>query len=60
LVLSHVRKPSVIRIRIEGLHADELCGLIQSVIEQCDDDLNTGAMISVQEHRIRMRHLPIS
>lgn len=60
LALSHTRKPSVIRIRIEGLHAEELCILIQSVIEQCAEDLNTGAMISIQEHRIRVRHLPIS
>jgi predicted nuclease of predicted toxin-antitoxin system len=60
LALSHARKPSVIRIRIEGLHAEELCDLIQSIIEQCDEDLNTGAMISAQEHRIRVRHLPIS
>jgi predicted nuclease of predicted toxin-antitoxin system len=59
LALSRARKPSVIRIRIEGLHAEELCGLIQSVIEQCGEDLNAGAMISVQEHCIRVRHLPI-
>jgi len=51
--------PSVIRIRIEGLKAENYLPLIQMVIAQCDDDLKSGCVISVQETQIRLRHLPI-
>jgi predicted nuclease of predicted toxin-antitoxin system len=60
LALSSARKPSVIRIRIEGLNAEALSLLIQNVIEQCAGDLNKGAIVSVREHQIRVRRLPIS
>ena len=60
LALSQASKPSVIRIRIEGLRAEDLGKLLQDAIKQCEADLETGVMISVQENRIRVRRLPIS
>jgi predicted nuclease of predicted toxin-antitoxin system len=60
LALSQARKPSVIRIRVEGLRAEEFTELLQGVIQQCADDLESGAMISVQEFQVRVRRLPIS
>jgi predicted nuclease of predicted toxin-antitoxin system len=60
LARSQSSKPSVIRIRIEGLRAEELSQLIQQVAAKCCDDLESGAMISVQENRIRVRRLPVS
>jgi|ERR1017187_664759 predicted nuclease of predicted toxin-antitoxin system len=60
LALSQASKPSVIRIRIEGLRAEDLHELLQDVIRHCESDLKAGAMISVQENRIRVRRLPIS
>jgi predicted nuclease of predicted toxin-antitoxin system len=59
LALSQAHRPSVIRVRIEGLRAEEFCGLLERVVTQCRDDLEAGAMVSVQEHRLRIRHLPI-
>jgi predicted nuclease of predicted toxin-antitoxin system len=59
LALSQALGPSVIRIRIEGLKARELFELIQRVLSQCQQDLKIGALISVQENRLRIRHLPI-
>ena len=59
LVLNVESLPSVIRIRIEGLKAENYLPLIQMVIAQCDDDLKSGCVISVQETQIRLRHLPI-
>jgi predicted nuclease of predicted toxin-antitoxin system len=59
LALFHAKKPSVIRIRIEGLKAADLAQLLENVLHQCQDDLNLGAMVSVQENRIRIRTLPI-
>ena len=59
LAISNKNKPSVIRIRIEGLRADKLAGLIQSVIETASDEINSGAAISVTEKGIRVRKLPL-
>ena len=60
LALTQAREPSVIRIRIEGLRAEEFSGLLQKVLNQCADDLKAGAMISVSACQIRIRRLPVS
>ena len=60
LALTQARKPSVIRIRIEGLRAEEFSGLLQNVLNQCADDLKAGVMISVNDIQIRVRRLPVS
>ena len=59
LALSQSARPSVNRIRIEGLQAEELSELLLKVSQLCQTDLEAGAMISVQENRIRVRRLPI-
>lgn len=59
LALSGAAAPSVIRIRIEGLKADAVSQLLQSVIATCTDDLKSGAMVSITENRIRVRRLPL-
>jgi predicted nuclease of predicted toxin-antitoxin system len=60
LALAQARKPSVIRIRIEGLRAEAFSGLLQKVLTQCADDLESGAMVSVNDFHVRVRRLPIS
>ena len=60
LALTQAGKPSVIRIRIEGLRAKEFNGLLQKVLNQCADDLDAGAMISVNDFQIRVRRLPVA
>ena len=60
LALAQALKPSVIRIRIEGLRAEEFSELLQRVLKQCADDLNAGAMVSVNEFQIRVRRLPVA
>jgi len=52
-------RPSIIRIRIEGLCGRDLADLLKSVLASCETDLAKGAMVSVQENRIRVRMLPI-
>lgn len=59
LALSNAKGPSVIRIRIQGLRAEMLAELLQDVIHQSEVELQTGAMISVQENRVRIRRLPL-
>ena len=59
LALSHATGPSVIRIRIEGLYGEQAADLIQTVLERCSEDLERGAMVTVQLNRIRIRRLPV-
>jgi predicted nuclease of predicted toxin-antitoxin system len=60
LVFQGTKSPSVIRIRIEGLKAEETAELLKSIVKQCTEDLQHGAMISVQPHRIGIRRLPLN
>lgn len=59
LALSGARKPSVVRIRIEGLRAQKLASLIARVLADCRDKLDSGAVVSVTQTAIRVRRLPI-
>lgn len=59
LALSGSSEPSVIRIRIEGLRADDHARLVAEVLSACHADLARGAMISVTEQGIRVRQLPL-
>ena len=60
LALSGALGPSVIRIRIEGLKAEQLARLLARVLERCDEDLKSGAMITVTESGVRVRRLPLA
>lgn len=51
--------PSVIRIRIEGLQAEELADLLVRVLGGCSDDVKQGALVSATESAIRVRQLPL-
>jgi predicted nuclease of predicted toxin-antitoxin system len=59
LALSGAAGPSVIRFRIEGLRAEHLAGVLVDVLELCKDDLSHGAMVSITENGVRVRHLPL-
>lgn len=59
LALSRANGPSVIRVRIEGLKAEALSVLIQTVIAECGTELDAGAMVTVTVNRIRIHRLPM-
>jgi predicted nuclease of predicted toxin-antitoxin system len=59
LALSRAVTPSVIRIRIEGLRGEALAALLQTVLDQCSEELVQGALVTVQQARIRVRRLPL-
>jgi predicted nuclease of predicted toxin-antitoxin system len=58
LALTGATTPSAIRIRIEGLQAQQVAELLIVVINQCRADLEVGAVVTVQPNRIRVRRLP--
>jgi len=59
LALSRATSPSVIRLRVEGLRAVPLADLLESVLKKCGDDLASGAAVTVQLRRLRVRRLPL-
>jgi predicted nuclease of predicted toxin-antitoxin system len=59
LALSGASKPSVIRIRIEGLRAEDLASLLAQILIVCEPDLIKGSMVTVTEKGIRVRQLPL-
>ncbi len=59
LAISRATCPSVIRLRIEGLYGGAAAQLIQAVLTRCHEDLEQGAMVTVQPRRIRIRRLPL-
>lgn len=59
LALSGAKSPSVVRIRIEGLRGEGLAALIQRILTEWGEELEIGAVLSVDERRMRMRRLPL-
>ncbi|HKR62418.1 MAG TPA: DUF5615 family PIN-like protein [Thermoanaerobaculia bacterium] len=60
-LLAHAaaRRPSVIRIRVEGLRDAQLAALIGRVVAATADDLVRGSAITVTPTSIRFRALPL-
>jgi predicted nuclease of predicted toxin-antitoxin system len=59
LALSGAPRPSVVRIRLEGLRAEGLVELLAVVLGRCEEQLRAGAAVSIQPTRTRVRRLPI-
>ena len=59
LALSGADKPSVVRLRIEGLRAEALAALLQALLSERGSELESGALLTVQRKRVRIRYLPI-
>src|SRR5437879_6016028 len=59
MALSCALQPSVIRVRIERLKSEEFVELLLRIIQHCEQDLKAGALVSVQESRVRVRRLPL-
>jgi predicted nuclease of predicted toxin-antitoxin system len=59
LALRGWRKPSVIRIRREGLSAADVAELVMRIISEHAAALESGAAISVRQHLVGVRTLPL-
>ena len=60
LALSGAARPSVIRLRVQGVQRDDLVQLIVSVLTQCEADLAAGAVVTADSTRARVRRLPLT
>jgi predicted nuclease of predicted toxin-antitoxin system len=59
LALSGATGPSVIRIRMEGLHSEALTSLLRTILQLWGKELESGAVVTAQEERLRIRRLPL-
>jgi len=59
LALTNAASPSVVRVRVEGLRGVDLAALIDRVLAMCEADLVAGAMVTADEHSVRVRALPL-
>ncbi len=58
MALSGALRPSVVRIRIEGLKAQDVTTIMLMVVAQCKEDFE-AALVTVTEKRIRLKKLPV-
>lgn len=59
LALAGDSGPSVVRIRREGLDGECLPRLLITIWPKVEKRIAEGALVTVTEHSLRMRHLPI-
>lgn len=59
LATSQSSRPSVVRIRIEGLRAGAMAELILTVLKEAGPKLEEGAAVTVTKRAIRTRRLPL-
>ncbi len=52
-------RPSVIRVRVEGLKGKELAAFLLPVLRMCRPQLETGVLVTVDHLRARVRKLPL-
>jgi predicted nuclease of predicted toxin-antitoxin system len=59
LFLDRATRPSVILVRIEGLDRPAAAALLRVLLPQIEEDLRTGAVVSVDRSGARVRLLPV-
>lgn len=59
LALSGDRKPSVIRVRIEGLVYETFAALLQKALPARASAIEVGTAISITPRGVRVRRLPL-
>lgn len=60
LAASHANGPSVVRIRIEGMRAEDVAKLLERVVSAASAELEAGAAVTVTPSGIRIRLLPLA
>jgi predicted nuclease of predicted toxin-antitoxin system len=59
LALTHARGPSVLQVRAEDVLPDHLGPVVIAALRQHESDLLAGALVVVDEGKLRVRLLPI-
>ena len=59
LAVTGAARPSVIRVRIEGLQGEQMAALLKEVLDRAREEICGGAVVSVDGRRMRVRRLPL-
>jgi predicted nuclease of predicted toxin-antitoxin system len=59
LALTHSNRPSVIQIRREDVDPINLRSVLIEVLREYSDAMNGGALMVIDEKKIRLRKLPL-
>lgn len=59
LAATHGKKPSVVQIRAEDVSPDAIGKQVIIALRQMASELETGALLTVDPHRTRLRVLPL-
>ena len=59
LAVSGASGPSVIRLRIQGLGAQEVVELVQKVLAEFGSHLKRGSLVTVKARKITCHRLPV-
>ncbi len=59
MAVSRAKLPSVIIFRLGNETSEFIVTRLREALDRCSDDLQKGAILSVEEAAIRVRHLPI-
>jgi predicted nuclease of predicted toxin-antitoxin system len=59
LAATHGDKPSVVQIRADDVSPDVIGKLVTGALSQMADELNQGALLTIDPRRTRLRVLPL-
>jgi len=59
LALTHAGGPSVIQVRTQDVFPEHLADIVVEVVLRCQDMLEAGALVVVDERQCRVRVLPL-
>lgn len=59
LALTHAKGPSTIQVRTQDVLPDRLAATVVAALRQFDSVLQSGALITIDEARVRARILPL-
>jgi len=59
LALSGASRPSVIRLRLQGLGPRDVAELVQNVLAGFEADLKRGSLVTVKAHKTTCHRLPV-
>lgn len=59
LAASGSTRPSLVNLRVSFVEVDRLSQLIAAILVATEDDLDAGAVVTVDDTRVRIRRLPI-
>jgi predicted nuclease of predicted toxin-antitoxin system len=59
LSVTHVKKPSIVQVRTRYMPLNDLADIVMKSISQNIDDLNSGAILTIDAKKSRSRLLPL-